>query len=143
MNATAYFQEDEETEQGLVGACVILGVCFLVGTPGNLLVGGHQLEACETAFTYGASHLHLARPQDSFWFAGHYWPVVGSIRVARFLVFGGGCLQRPWCTSSMACMYSSGSSFITIMSVERFPSYQIPCLNRLEEEDKALKTRDF
>ncbi len=120
MNATAYFQEDEETEQGLVGACVILGVCFLVGTPGNLLVVWTILKHVKQRSHTVLLILHLAAADLLVLVTLPLW----IYSLARSWVFGeAACKAMVYIIN--ACMYSS-VFIITIMSVERFLAIRYP-----------------
>ncbi|XP_067306818.1 leukotriene B4 receptor 1 [Pseudorasbora parva] len=120
MNATAYLQGDEETELGLVGACVILGVCFLVGTPGNLLVAWTILKYVKQRSHTVLLILHLAAADLLVLITLPLW----IYSLVRSWVFGeAACKAMVYIIN--ACMYSS-VFIITIMSVERFLSVRYP-----------------
>ncbi|XP_043101817.1 leukotriene B4 receptor 1 [Puntigrus tetrazona] len=120
MNATASFQEDEETELGLAGACVILGVCFLVGTPGNLLVVWTILKHVKQRSHTVLLILHLAVADLLVLVTLPLW----IYSLARSWVFGeAACKAMVYIIN--ACMYSS-VFIITVMSVERFLAVRYP-----------------
>ncbi|XP_018970936.2 leukotriene B4 receptor 1-like [Cyprinus carpio] len=120
MNATAYFPEDEETELGLVGASVILGVCFLVGTPGNLLVVWTILKHVKQRSHTVRLILHLAVADLLVLVTLPLW----IYSLARSWVFGeAACKAMVYIIN--ACMYSS-VFIITVMSVERFLAIRYP-----------------
>ncbi|XP_048040551.1 leukotriene B4 receptor 1 [Megalobrama amblycephala] len=120
MNATAYLHGDEETELGSVGACVILAVCFLVGTPGNLLVMWTILKYVKERSHTVLLILHLAAADLLVLITLPLW----IYSLARSWVFGEAvCKAMVYIIN--ACMY--GSVFIiTIMSVERFLAVRYP-----------------
>ncbi|XP_073693561.1 leukotriene B4 receptor 1 [Garra rufa] len=120
MNATAYLQADEETELGLVGASVILGVCFLVGTPGNLLVVWTILKHVKQRSHTVLLILHLAVADLLVLITLPLW----IYSLTQSWVFGeAACKAMVYIIN--ACMYSS-VFIITIMSVERFLAVRYP-----------------
>ncbi|XP_039544560.1 leukotriene B4 receptor 1 [Pimephales promelas] len=120
MNATAFLQGDEETELGLVGACVILGMCFLVGTPGNLLVVWTILKYVKQRSHTVLLILHLAVADLLVLITLPLW----IYSLARSWVFGEAvCKAMVYIIN--ACMYSS-VFIITIMSVGRFLAVRYP-----------------
>ncbi|XP_059378646.1 leukotriene B4 receptor 1 [Carassius carassius] len=120
MNATAHFQEDEETELGLVGACVILGVCFLVGTPGNLLVVWTIVKHVKQRSHTVLLILHLAVADLLVLVTLPLW----IYSLAHSWVFGeAACKAMVYII--YACMYTS-VFIITVMSVERFMAVRYP-----------------
>ncbi|XP_065123857.1 leukotriene B4 receptor 1 [Paramisgurnus dabryanus] len=120
MNGTKFLEGEEETDVGLVGACVILGLCFLVGTPGNLLVVWTILKHVKQRSHTVLLILHLAIADLlvlitlPLWIYSlvHSW--VFSEAVCKAMVY-----------IINACMYSS-VFLITIMSVERFVAVRYP-----------------
>uniref|UniRef100_A0A673M390 Si:dkey-148a17.5 n=1 Tax=Sinocyclocheilus rhinocerous TaxID=307959 RepID=A0A673M390_9TELE len=114
----SYFQADEETELGLVGACVILGVCFLVGTPGNLLVVWTILKHVKQRSHTVLLILHLAAADLLVLITLPLW----IYSPARSWVFGeAACKAMVYIIN--ACMYSSmlywqnGISMFRILAV--------------------------
>ncbi|XP_052008139.1 leukotriene B4 receptor 1 [Xyrauchen texanus] len=120
MNSTGYLQQGEETEGGSVGACVILGVCFLVGTPGNLLVVWTILKHVKQRSYTVLLILHLAVADLLVLITLPLW----IYSLAHSWVFGeAACKAMTYIIN--ACMYSS-VFLITIMSVERFLAVRYP-----------------
>uniref|UniRef100_A0A8C1MVP6 Si:dkey-148a17.6 n=1 Tax=Cyprinus carpio TaxID=7962 RepID=A0A8C1MVP6_CYPCA len=132
MNATADFQADEETDLGLVGACVILGVCFLVGTPGNLLVVWTILKHVKQRSHTVRLILHLAVADLLVLVTLPLW----IYSLARSWVFGeAACKAMVYIIN--ACMYSS-VFIITTMSVERFLAVRYPFASVVWRRRQAL-----
>uniref|UniRef100_A0A8C1LD31 Si:dkey-148a17.5 n=1 Tax=Cyprinus carpio TaxID=7962 RepID=A0A8C1LD31_CYPCA len=110
----------DETELGLVGASVILGVCFLVGTPGNLLVVWTILKHVKQRSHTVRLILHLAVADLLVLVTLPLW----IYSLARSWVFGeAACKAMVYIIN--ACMYSS-VFIITVMSVERFLAIRYP-----------------
>ncbi|NP_001315635.1 uncharacterized protein LOC108190685 [Danio rerio] len=123
MNATANLQGDEETELGLVGACVILAVCFMVGTPGNLLVVWTILKHVKQRSHTVLLILHLAAADLMVLITLPLW----IYSLARSWVFG-----KAACKAMVYIIYSymySSVFIITVMSVERFLAVRYPFIS--------------
>ncbi|XDV18220.1 hypothetical protein PO909_023967 [Leuciscus waleckii] len=105
---------------GSTAACVILGVCFLVGTPGNLLVVWTILKYVKQRSHTVLLILHLAAADLLVLITLPLW----IYSLARSWVFGEvACKAMVYIIN--ACMYSS-VFIITIMSVERFLAVRYP-----------------
>ncbi|XP_077375983.1 leukotriene B4 receptor 1 [Festucalex cinctus] len=122
----------EEFGSGMVAVCVILGLSFLVGTPGNLLVIWTILRHVKHRSHTVMLILHLAAADLlvlitlPLWIYSlvHSW-VFGEVscKVMGFLI--------------NACMY--GSVFlITLMSVERFLAVRYPFASAEWKRQKAF-----
>ncbi|KAA0723388.1 Leukotriene B4 receptor 1 [Triplophysa tibetana] len=132
MNGTNYFQEDKETDVGLVGASVILGLCFLVGTPGNLLVVWTILKYVKQRSHTVVLILHLAAADLLVLITLPLW----IYSLAHSWVFGkAACKAMVYVIN--ACMYCS-VFLITIMSVERFLAVRYPFASAGWRKKKAL-----
>lgn len=119
MNVTAVAQETK-LDPGIVGACVIMAVCFVVGTPGNLLVVWTIIRYVKQRSHTVLLIMHLA---------------VADLLVVFTLPLWIYSLARSWVFSEVMCkaivyviytnMYAS-IFLITIMSVERFLAVRYP-----------------
>lgn len=104
----------EEVDGAVIAACVILGLAFLIGAPGNLLVVWVILRYIKQRFHTVVLLLHLA---------------VADLLTLITLPLWIYSLQRTWVFGEtvcklvvyivMVCMFSS-IFFITLISVERF-----------------------
>lgn len=128
------FEEMAPTEfdGGTAAACVILGLSFLVGTPGNLLViwtiVKHIKERSHTVVLI----LHLAAADLLVLITLPLW----IYSLARSWVFGEiSCKAMVFMIN--ACMYSS-VFLITLMSVERFVAVRYPFASADWKRKKAL-----
>ncbi len=111
---------DSWSSAGNIAACVILGVCFLVGTPGNLLVVWTILKHVKQRSHTVLLILHLAAADLLVLVTLPLW----IYSLARSWVFGeAACKAMVYIIN--ACMYSS-VFIITIMSVERFLAIRYP-----------------
>ncbi|KAJ0047294.1 hypothetical protein NL108_004553 [Boleophthalmus pectinirostris] len=121
-----------EIDVGIVGPCVILGLSFLVGAPGNLLViwtiVRHVKQRSHTIILI----LHLAVADLLVLITLPLW----IYSLAHSWVFG-----EPTCKVMVfliyTCMYSS-VFFITLMSVERFVAVRYPLMSAHWKKKKAL-----
>ncbi|KAF7688049.1 hypothetical protein HF521_014055, partial [Silurus meridionalis] len=115
-------EQPQETgmETVFVGACIIMAVCFVVGTPGNLLViwtiVKHVKQCSHTVLLI--KHLAVADLLVVFtlplWIYSLAWSWVFSEVMCKAMVY-----------IIYACMYAS-IFLITIMSVERFLAVRFP-----------------
>ncbi|XP_046695947.1 leukotriene B4 receptor 1 [Silurus meridionalis] len=124
MNVTAVRVLEQPQETGMetvfVGACIIMAVCFVVGTPGNLLViwtiVKHVKQCSHTVLLI--KHLAVADLLVVFtlplWIYSLAWSWVFSEVMCKAMVY-----------IIYACMYAS-IFLITIMSVERFLAVRFP-----------------
>ncbi|XP_068452112.1 leukotriene B4 receptor 1-like isoform X2 [Clinocottus analis] len=104
----------EEFDGGTAVACVILGLSFLVGAPGNLLVIWTILRHVKQRSHTVVLILHLAVADLLVLITLPLW----IYSLAHFWVFGEGlCKTLVYIVS--VCMFSS-IFFITLMSVERY-----------------------
>ncbi|XP_043101816.1 leukotriene B4 receptor 1 [Puntigrus tetrazona] len=111
---------DSWSSAGNIVACVILGVCFLVGTPGNLLVVWTILKHVKQRSHTVLLILHLAVADLLVLVTLPLW----IYSLARSWVFGeAACKAMVYIIN--ACMYSS-VFIITVMSVERFLAVRYP-----------------
>ncbi|XP_067279559.1 leukotriene B4 receptor 1 [Pseudorasbora parva] len=111
---------EDWSSAGNTAACVILGVCFLVGTPGNLLVAWTILKYVKQRSHTVLLILHLAAADLLVLITLPLW----IYSLARSWVFGeAACKAMVYIIN--ACMYSS-VFIITIMSVERFLAVKYP-----------------
>ncbi|KAG7315117.1 hypothetical protein KOW79_021205 [Hemibagrus wyckioides] len=107
-------------EPSIVGACVILSVCFMVGTPGNLLVVWTIMRHVKQRSHTVLLIMHLAVADLlvvvtlPLWIYSLVWSWVFTEVVCKAMVY-----------VIYACMYAS-IFFITIMSVERFLAVRYP-----------------
>ncbi|KAK3509712.1 hypothetical protein QTP70_008444 [Hemibagrus guttatus] len=107
-------------EPSIVGACVILSVCFVVGTPGNLLVVWTIMRHVKQRSHTVLLIMHLAVADLlvvvtlPLWIYSLVWSWVFTEVVCKGMVY-----------VIYACMYSS-IFLITIMSVERFLAVRYP-----------------
>ncbi|XP_066510948.1 leukotriene B4 receptor 1-like [Hoplias malabaricus] len=119
-NSTA--PEDDETESyiGRAVACTILALCFVVGTPGNLLVVWTVLKHVKQHSHTVLLVLHLAIADLLVLVTLPLW----IYSLARSWVFGQfTCKAMVYLIYS--CMYTS-VFLITIMSMERFMAVRFP-----------------
>ncbi|XP_051556898.1 leukotriene B4 receptor 1-like [Myxocyprinus asiaticus] len=133
MNGTGYLQGGEETEVGLVGACVILSVSFMVGVPGNMLVVWTILNHVKQRSHTVHLILHLAVADLLVLITLPLW----IYSLAHSWVFGEAtCKAITYIIN--ACMYSS-VFLITMMSVERFLAIRYPFASAGWRRKRALK----
>ncbi|TRY82079.1 hypothetical protein DNTS_006698 [Danionella cerebrum] len=120
VNAMNHLQPQVDNELGLVGACVIMAVCFLVGTPGNLLVIWSILKYVKQRSHTVLLILNLAVADLLVLITLPLW----IYSLARSWVFG-----EAACKAMVYVIYASMYSsvfIITIMSVERFLAVRYP-----------------
>ncbi|XP_056121348.1 leukotriene B4 receptor 1 [Rhinichthys klamathensis goyatoka] len=111
---------EDWSSAGSTAACVILGMCFLVGTPGNLLVVWTILKYVKQHSHTVLLILHLAVADLLVLITLPLW----IYSLARSWVFGEAvCKAMVYVIN--ACMYSS-VFIITIMSVGRFLAVRYP-----------------
>ncbi|XP_077083413.1 leukotriene B4 receptor 1 [Siphateles boraxobius] len=111
---------EDWSSAGSTAACVILGVCFLVGAPGNLLVVWTILKYVKQRSHTVLLILHLAAADLLVLITLPLW----IYSLARSWVFGeAACKAMVYIIN--ACMYSS-VFIITIMSVGRFLAVRYP-----------------
>ncbi|XP_017313841.1 leukotriene B4 receptor 1 [Ictalurus punctatus] len=124
MNATGVrvSEQAQETEvdPSIVGACVILSVCFVVGAPGNMLVVWTIMRHVKQRSHTVLLIMHLAIADLLVVFTLPLW----IYSMVRSWVFGE-VLCKAMVYVIYACMYAS-IFLITIMSVERFLSVRYP-----------------
>ncbi|KAM4593976.1 leukotriene B4 receptor 1 [Odontesthes bonariensis] len=122
----------EEFDGGTVVACVILGLSFLVGAPGNLLVIWTILRHVKQRSHTVVVILHLAVADVLVLITLPLW----IYSLAHSWVFG-----EAFCKGIVfminACMYSS-VFLITLMSVERFVAVRYPFASVDWKRKKAL-----
>ncbi|XP_076011389.1 leukotriene B4 receptor 1 [Genypterus blacodes] len=135
MNSTTDLQEDmapEEFVGGTAVTCVILGLSFLIGAPGNLLVIWTILRHIKQRSHTVVVILHLAAADLLVLITMPLW----IYSLAQSWVFG-----EPFCKAIVflinACMYSS-VFLITLMSVERFVAVRYPFTSAVWRRKKAL-----
>ncbi|KAL0188946.1 hypothetical protein M9458_016045 [Cirrhinus mrigala] len=125
MNRSTFYSNndtvlDSLSSAGNTIACVILGVCFLVGTPGNLLVVWIILKHVKQRSHAMLLILHLAAADLLVLITLPLW----IYSLAHSWVFGeAACKAMAYIIN--ACMFSS-VFIITIMSVERFLAVRYP-----------------
>ncbi|XP_073693706.1 leukotriene B4 receptor 1 [Garra rufa] len=125
MNGSSRYSDndmvlDSWSSAGNAAACVILGVCFLVGTPGNLLVVWTILKHVKQRSHTVLLILHLAVADLLVLITLPLW----IYSLTQSWVFGeAACKAMAYIIN--ACMYSS-VFIITIMSVERFLAVRYP-----------------
>nr|XP_055064245.1 leukotriene B4 receptor 1 [Misgurnus anguillicaudatus] len=111
---------DNRSTTGNTVACVILGLCFLVGTPGNLLVVWTILKYVKQHSHTVQLIIHLAVADLLVLITLPLW----IYSLAHSWVFGeAACKAMVYMIN--VCMYSS-VFLITIMSVERFLAVRYP-----------------
>ncbi|XP_028297101.1 C3a anaphylatoxin chemotactic receptor [Gouania willdenowi] len=122
----------EEFEGGTAVVCVILGLSFLLGVPGNLLVIWTILRHVQKRSHTVVLILHLAAADLLVLITLPLW----IYSLAHAWVFG-----EVWCKAMVfminACMYSS-VFLLTLMSVERFVSVRYPFTSADWKRKKAL-----
>ncbi|KAF3832436.1 hypothetical protein F7725_026101 [Dissostichus mawsoni] len=122
----------EEFDGGTVVVCVILGLSFLIGAPGNLLVIWTILRHVKQRSHTVLLILHLAVADLLVLITLPLW----IYSLAHYWVFG-----EAFCKAMVfminACMYSS-VFFITLMSVERFVAVRYPFASAGWKRKKAL-----
>ncbi|KAK5915086.1 hypothetical protein CesoFtcFv8_000715 [Champsocephalus esox] len=122
----------EEFDGGIVVVCVILGLSFLIGAPGNLLVIWTILRHVKQRSHTVLLILHLAVADLLVLITLPLW----IYSLAHYWVFG-----EAFCKAMVfminACMYSS-VFFITLMSVERFVAVRYPFASAGWKRKKAL-----
>ncbi|XP_007559106.1 leukotriene B4 receptor 1 [Poecilia formosa] len=122
----------EEFDGGTVVACVILGLSFLVGAPGNLLVIWTILKHVKKRSHTVVLILHLAAADLVVLITLPLW----IYSLAHFWVFGEACCKAMVFVIN-ACMYSS-VFLITLMSVERFVAVRYPFVSVVWKKKQAL-----
>ncbi|XP_072321763.1 leukotriene B4 receptor 1 [Eucyclogobius newberryi] len=122
----------EELDVGIVVPCVILGLSFLVGAPGNLLVIWTIVRYVKQRSHTVLLILHLAVADLLILITLPLW----IYSLAQSWVFG-----EPTCKAMVfliyTCMYSS-VFLITLMSVERFVAVRYPLMSAGWKKKKAL-----
>ncbi|XP_042345207.1 leukotriene B4 receptor 1 [Plectropomus leopardus] len=122
----------EEFDGGTAVACVILGLSFLVGAPGNLLVIWTILRHVKQRSHTVVLILHLAVADLLVLITLPVW----IYSLARHWVFGeASCKAMVFMING--CMYSS-VFLITLMSVERFVAVRYPFASAGWKRKKAL-----
>ncbi|CAK6963936.1 leukotriene B4 receptor 1 [Scomber scombrus] len=122
----------EEFDGGTAVACVILGLSFLVGAPGNLLVIWTILRHVKQRSHTVVLILHLSIADLLVLITLPLW----IYSLAQSWVFGeASCKAMVYMIN--ACMYSS-VFFITLMSVERFVAVRYPFASADWKRKKAL-----
>uniref|UniRef100_A0AAZ3RCL5 G-protein coupled receptors family 1 profile domain-containing protein n=1 Tax=Oncorhynchus tshawytscha TaxID=74940 RepID=A0AAZ3RCL5_ONCTS len=122
----------DEFPGGTVVACVILGLSFLVGVPGNLLVIWTILRHVQQRSHTVVLILHLAAADLLVLITLPLW----IYSLARSWVFGeASCKAMVYIINT--CMYSS-VFLITLMSVERFVAVRHPFASAGWRRKKAL-----
>ncbi|CAJ1048974.1 leukotriene B4 receptor 1 [Xyrichtys novacula] len=122
----------EEFEGGIAVVCVILGLSFLVGAPGNLLVIWTILKHVKKRSHTVVLILHLAVADLLVLITLPLW----IYSLAHSWVFGeASCKAMVFMIN--ACMYSS-VFLITLMSVERFLAVRYPFASAGWKRKKAL-----
>ncbi|XP_038136969.1 leukotriene B4 receptor 1 [Cyprinodon tularosa] len=122
----------EEFDGGIVVACLILGLSFLVGAPGNLLVIWTILRHVKQRSHTVVLILHLAAADLVVLITLPLW----IYSLAKSWVFGLTCC-KAMVFMITACMYSS-VFLITLMSVERFVAVRYPFTSAVWKRKKAL-----
>ncbi|KAM9765482.1 leukotriene B4 receptor 1 [Menidia menidia] len=117
---------------GTVVACVILGLSFLVGAPGNLLVIWTILRHVKQCSHTVVVILHLAAADLLVLITLPLW----IYSFAHSWVFGEACC-KGMVFMIQACMYCS-VFLITLMSVERFVAVRYPFASADWKRKKAL-----
>ncbi|XP_066510872.1 leukotriene B4 receptor 1-like [Hoplias malabaricus] len=125
--------EGEGNHPGIVGACVILAVCFVVGVPGNMLVIWTILKHVKKRSHTVLLILHLAVADLLVLVTLPLW----IYSLAYSWVF-----SQAMCKAMVyvinACMYAS-VFLITIMSVERFMAIRYPFASASWRKKQALR----
>ncbi|XP_069029868.1 leukotriene B4 receptor 1 [Embiotoca jacksoni] len=122
----------EEFSGGTAVACVILGLSFLVGAPGNLLVIWTILRHVKQRSHTVVLILHMAAADLLVLITLPVW----IYSMARSWVFGeASCKVMVFMIN--ACMYSS-VFLITLMSVERFVAVRYPFVSAGWKRKQAL-----
>lgn len=122
----------EEFDGGTVVVCVILGLSFLIGAPGNLLVIWTILRHVKKRSHTVMLILHLAAADLLVLITLPLW----IYSLAHSWIFGEACCKAMVFMIN-ACMYSS-VFLITIMSVERFVAVRYPFASADWKRKKAL-----
>ncbi|XP_026234384.1 leukotriene B4 receptor 1-like [Anabas testudineus] len=118
--SSLYIMDTDDFDTGTLVACVILGLSFLVGVPGNLLVIWTILKHVKQRSHTIVLILHLAAADLLVVVTLPLW----IYSLARSWVFGEASCKAMVYTVSV-CMFSS-IFFITLMSVARFLSIYYP-----------------
>ncbi|RVE74759.1 hypothetical protein OJAV_G00024830 [Oryzias javanicus] len=120
MNPFTPTEAPEEYGTGMTLACIILGLSFLIGVPGNLFVIWTILRSMKKRSHTVMLILHLAVADTVVLITLPLW----IYSMAHTWEFGEGmCKALVYLIST--CMYSS-IFFITLMSVERFVAISHP-----------------
>uniref|UniRef100_A0A1A8CNQ0 G-protein coupled receptors family 1 profile domain-containing protein n=2 Tax=Nothobranchius kadleci TaxID=1051664 RepID=A0A1A8CNQ0_NOTKA len=122
----------EEFGGGTLVACLILGLSFLIGAPGNLLVIWTILKHVEQRSHTVVLILHLAAADLVVLITLPLW----IYSLAHSWVFGEACCKAMVFIIN-ACMYSS-VFLITLMSVERFIVVRYPFASAVWKRKQAL-----
>ncbi|RVE74760.1 hypothetical protein OJAV_G00024840 [Oryzias javanicus] len=121
-----------ELDGGTVGACVILGLSFLVGAPGNVFVIWTILRHVKQRSHTVVTILHLAAADLLVLVTLPLW----IYSLAHSWIFGEACCKAMVFVIN-ACMYSS-VFIITLMSVERFVAVRYPFASVNWKRKKAM-----
>ncbi|XP_041843225.1 leukotriene B4 receptor 1 [Melanotaenia boesemani] len=122
----------EEFDGGIVVVCLILGLSFLVGAPGNLLVIWTILRHVKQRSHTVTLILHLAVADMLVLITLPLW----IYSLAHSWIFGEACCKAMVFIIN-ACMYSS-VFLITVMSVERFMAVRYPFASADWKRKQAL-----
>ncbi|XP_015227090.1 PREDICTED: leukotriene B4 receptor 1-like [Cyprinodon variegatus] len=122
----------EKVDTGLTVACVFLGLSFLVGVPGNLLVIWTILKHVKQRFHSVVLILHLAVADIMVLITLPVW----IYSLVNTFVFGLVICKVLMCVITV-CMYSS-IFFITLMSMERYLAICHPFLMMRWRTEKTM-----
>ncbi|XP_017274168.1 leukotriene B4 receptor 1 [Kryptolebias marmoratus] len=122
----------EEFDGGTGVVCAILGLSFLIGAPGNLLVIWTILKHVKQRSHTVVLILHLAVADLVVLITLPLW----IYSLAHSWVFGEACC-KAMVFLIQACMYSS-VFLLTLMSVERFVAVRYPFISAVWKRKQAL-----
>lgn len=122
----------EEFNSGRTVACVILGLSFLIGVPGNLVVIWTILRHVKQRFHTVVLILHLAVADLMVLITLPVW----IYSLVNTFVFGSVVCKILMCVI-IVCMFSS-IFFITLMSVERYLAICHPFLMMRWKNEKSM-----
>ncbi|XP_054892817.1 atypical chemokine receptor 3-like [Poeciliopsis prolifica] len=125
-------EDPEELDSGTTVACVILGLSFLVGVPGNLLVIWTILRHVKQRFHTVVLILHLAVADTMVLITLPAW----IYSLVHTFEFGPVVCNILICVITV-CMFSS-IFFITLMSVERYLAICHPFLMMRWKTEKTM-----